>query len=46
MEKLKQLYVLLTLAKCHFATTSFDLLMSKVGDDVFAFVIKFLNVDW
>jgi hypothetical protein len=46
MEKLKQLYVLLALEKCHFATISFDVWMSKVGHDVFAFMINFLSVDW
>jgi hypothetical protein len=31
VEKIKQLYVLLALAKCQYITTSFDLWMSKVG---------------
>ncbi len=31
----KQLYVLPSLIKCHFATKSFDLWMSKVGHDTF-----------
>ncbi len=46
MEKLRKLYVLPTLTKCHFTTTNFDLWMSKVGHDVFAFVINFLSGDW
>jgi hypothetical protein len=46
VEKTKQLHVLLTLAKCHFATTSFNLRMSKDGHDIFALVINFLGVDW
>jgi hypothetical protein len=39
MEKTKQLYVLPTLTKCHFAT-SFDLWMSKARHDVFALMIN------
>jgi hypothetical protein len=35
LEKTKQLYALPTLIECHFATTSFDLWMSKVGHDIF-----------
>jgi hypothetical protein len=46
MEKHKQLYVLPTLGKCNFAITGFDLWMSKVGHDVFAFMINFLSADW
>ncbi len=45
MEKIKQLYVLLALIKCHYATTSFDMWMSKVGHDIFALVINFLGND-
>jgi len=45
MEKLRKLYVLPTLAKCHFTTTNFDLWISKAGHDVFAFVINFLSGD-
>jgi hypothetical protein len=45
-EKTKQLYVLPTLVKCHFTTTSFDLWMSKDGHDIFALVINLLGVDW
>jgi hypothetical protein len=33
------------LKKCHYATTSFDLWMSKVGHDIFALVINFLGDD-
>jgi hypothetical protein len=36
---------LLTSTKCHFVTTSFDLWMSKVGDDIFVLVINFLGVN-
>jgi hypothetical protein len=39
MEKIKQLYVLLALIKCHYATTSFDMWMSKVGHDISTLVI-------
>jgi hypothetical protein len=46
VEKTTQLYVFLTLAKCHFATTSFDFWISKGAYDVFAFVINFLGKDW
>ncbi len=46
MEKTRQLYVLLALAKCHSAITSFDLWMSKDGHDIFALMINFLGVDW
>jgi hypothetical protein len=45
VEKIKQLYVLLVLAKFNFAT-SFDLWMSKGVHDIFAIVINFLRVDW
>jgi len=41
MEKIKQLYVLPTLTKSHYATTSFDLWMSKARHDVFALAINF-----
>ncbi len=46
MEKKNELYVLPTLAECHFATVSFDLWMSKRAYDVFTLVINFLNNDW
>jgi hypothetical protein len=46
MEKTKQLYVLLALAECHFATTSFDFWIFKVAYDVFALDINFLRKDW
>jgi hypothetical protein len=42
MEKTKQLYVLLTLAKCH-STTSFDLWMSKDGHDIFCIGDQFFR---
>jgi hypothetical protein len=45
VEKTKQLYVLLALAKCHSTTTSFDLWMSKAKHDIFASMINFLGVD-
>jgi hypothetical protein len=45
MEKTKQLYVLLALAKCYSATTSFDLWMSKKAYDVFALIINVLGND-
>jgi hypothetical protein len=41
VEKTKQLYVLLALAKCHYAITSFDLWMSKAKHDIFASMIIF-----
>jgi hypothetical protein len=46
VEKTRQLYVLPTLANCHFAITSFDLWMSKAGHDIFALMINFLRGDW
>ncbi len=45
VEKIKQLYVLSDLVKCHFAITSFNLRMSKVGHDIFTLVINFLRND-
>jgi hypothetical protein len=44
--KKKHLYVLPILPKCHYATTSFDLWISKGGHDGFTLVINFLGVDW
>jgi hypothetical protein len=35
---------LLTLTKCHYVTTSFEMWMSKVGHDIIALVINFLGV--
>jgi hypothetical protein len=46
VEKTKQLYVLLALAKCYFAIASFDLWMSKDAFDVFTLVINFSRNDW
>ncbi len=46
VEKTKQLYVLFASTECHFATTSFDLWISKGAYDVFALVIYFLGKDW
>jgi hypothetical protein len=43
MEKMKQVYVLPKLANYIFATTSFDLWMSKGAHDIFSLVIKFLG---
>jgi hypothetical protein len=43
VEKTKQLYVLLILKECNFATVSFDLWMSQVGNDIFTLVINFLG---
>jgi DNA-directed RNA polymerase subunit H (RpoH/RPB5) len=45
LEKTNQLYVVLTLAKCYFITTKFDLWMSKGAYNVFALVINFLSND-
>jgi hypothetical protein len=45
VEKIKQLYVLLALADCYYVTTSFDLWMSKGAYDIYALVIKFLELD-
>jgi len=45
-EKIKQLYVLLSLADCYYVTTNFDLWMSKGAYDIYALVIKFLGFDW
>jgi hypothetical protein len=41
----KQLYVLLALEKCNFAT-SFDLWMSKNVHNIFALMINFLGTNW
>jgi len=41
VNKTNQLYVVLALVECHFATTSFDLWMFKGACDVFALVINF-----
>jgi hypothetical protein len=46
VEKTSQQYVLLALANCLFATSSFDLWMFKGAYDVFALVINFLCSDW
>jgi hypothetical protein len=46
VEKKNELYVFPALAKCHYATTNFDLWMSKGAYDVFALVINFLSNDW
>ncbi len=43
---MKQVYVLPKLTYCIYATTSFDLWMSKGAQDIFAFVINFLGFDW
>jgi hypothetical protein len=40
VEKTNELHVLPTLVECFFATTSFDLWMSKGANDVFALVIN------
>ncbi len=45
MEKIKQLYVLPTLAYCYCVITSFDLWMSKVVYDIFVVVINLLRPD-
>jgi hypothetical protein len=39
-------YVLLAIAQCTIATTSFDPWMFKIGFNTFALVIKFINEDW
>jgi hypothetical protein len=41
VEKMKQKYVLPKLKQCYFATSSFDLWMSKGAHDVFVVVISF-----
>ncbi len=46
VEKTNQLYVWLVLANFNFATTSFDLWMSKGVHDIFAIVINFLKANW
>jgi hypothetical protein len=45
VERSKQLYVLPTLTKCNFVTTSLDLSISKGARDICALVINFLGVD-
>ncbi len=44
VEKMKQVYVLPKLANCIFATTSFDLWISKGVHDIFVFVINFWDL--
>jgi hypothetical protein len=46
VEKIKHLYVLLTLVGHNFVTTSFDFWISKGAHDIFTFVINFLGIDW
>ncbi len=46
MEKTKQIYVLPKLTYCIYATTSFDLWMSKGAHDIFALVMNFLGSNW
>ncbi len=46
VEKTKQVYVSQNLTNCIFATTSFDLWMSKGAHDIFALIIIFLGCDW
>jgi len=41
MEKTNELCNLLALAKCYYATTNFDLWMSKGANDVFELMINF-----
>jgi hypothetical protein len=44
VEKINQLYVLLSLSKCYTTTRSFDLWMSKGAHDIFAkLVVIFLR---
>ncbi len=45
VEITKQLYVLLALGKCNYAT-SFDLWMSKSVHNIFALVINVLGTNW
>jgi hypothetical protein len=44
VEKTKQVYVLPKSGNCIFATTSFNLWMSKGAHDIFAFVINFKDM--
>jgi hypothetical protein len=46
VEKMKQIYVLPKLTDYIFATTSFDLWMSKGVHHIFALVINFLGSNW
>jgi hypothetical protein len=46
VEKIKHLYVLLTLVEHNFATTSFDFLISKGAHDILVLVTNFLGIDW
>jgi hypothetical protein len=46
VEKTKQVDVWPKLKNCIFATTRFDLWMSKGAHDIFAFVINFLGSNW
>jgi hypothetical protein len=46
VEKTKQAYVLPKLTNYIFATTSFDMWMSKGVHDIFALVINLLGSNW
>jgi len=46
VEKTKQIYVLPKLTYYIYATTSFDLWMSKGAHDIFVLVMNLLGFDW
>jgi hypothetical protein len=46
LAKVMKMHVLLAIAKCAITTSTFDLQMSKIGFDTFAFVINFIDDDW
>jgi len=45
LAKVMKMHVLLAIAKCVITTSTFDLQMSKIGVDTFAFVINFIDDD-
>lgn len=45
LAKVMKMHVLLAIAKCVITISTFDLQMSKIGVDTFAFVINFIDDD-
>jgi hypothetical protein len=46
VEKTIEVYVFHALAECYYATTIFNLWMSKGGYDMFTLVVNFLSNNW
>jgi hypothetical protein len=45
LAKVMKMHMLLAIAQCVIATTTFDLLMSKISFDMFVLVTNFINDD-